>query len=37
MGLDDLDRLAPDRARGAEEGDAFHGASVGAEPRRPAL
>ena len=27
--LDDLDRLAADRAGGAEEGDAFHGSSVG--------
>ena len=24
MGRDDLDRLPPDRARGAEEGDALH-------------
>ena len=34
---DDLDRLAPDRAGGAEERDSFHSDSVGTEygPPRP--
>ena len=31
--LDDLDRLAPDRAGGAEEGNPLHGVSVGGGPK----
>jgi len=32
---DDLDRLTPDRAGGAEEGDPLHAASVGTTARLP--
>jgi hypothetical protein len=35
MRRDDLDRLTPDRAGGAEEGDPLHAASVGAGTRAP--
>jgi hypothetical protein len=41
VGFDDLDRLAPDRAGRAEEGNPFHAASVGMDApttvRRPQI